>query len=61
MLGTDAKQIFSELCDTQSISMRAKWTEALKRVSILLKIRLGMPKCTKTNITAVKAVVEQDV
>lgn len=69
VLGIDAKQIFSELCDIygpQSISMRTvfRWVKAFKdgKVSVKDDARLGRPKTsiTKANIAAVKAVVEQD-
>ena len=68
-LNTDSKQIFNELCGIygpQTISMRTvfRWIKAFKagKFSIEDDIRTGMPKIsvTKSNIAAVKIVVEQD-
>ena len=69
-LNIDSKQIFNELCSIygpQTISMRTvfRWVRAFKTVKFSVKddTHPGRPKTsvTKTNIAAVKIVVEQDV
>ena len=69
-LNRDTKQIFNELCGIygpQTISMRTvfRWVKAFKagKFSVEDDTHPGRPKTsvTKTNIAAVKIVVEQDV
>ena len=68
-LNIDSKQIFNELCGIygpQTISMRTvfRWVKAFKAVKFSVEedTRPGKPKTsvTKSNIAAVKIVVEQD-
>ena len=65
-LNIDSKQIFNELCGIygpQAISMRTvfRWVKAFKAGKF--SVEDGRPKTsvTKTNIAAVKIIVEQDV